>query len=143
VGGIAAQLAKLDEKIDGVASSASRLEAKIDVVEKMVDVVEKKVDVVEKKVDANFRELEPQIAFISKWISSATFAATGAVFFASRQTAVIDAGRALKVNQLFAIAREAALAFTVCFTAGLALLTIGFDVYMRRMLRQRQAASKP
>ena len=105
------------EKMDGVAS---RLEAKMDVVEKKVD----------------FRELEPQIAFVSKWI-------TCAVFFASRQAAVFDAGRALKANQLLAIAREAVVDFTACFTALFAALTVGFDVHMRRMHRLRQAASKP
>ena len=123
---IAAQLANLNEKMDGVAS---RLEAKM--------------DVVEKKVDANFRELEPQIAFVSKWIASTTCSATCAVFFASRQTAVIDTGRALKANQLLAIAREAVVAFRACFTALFAALTVGFDVHMRRMHRLRQAASKP
>ena len=123
---IAAQLANLNEKMDGVAS---RLEAKM--------------DVVEKKVDANFRELEPQIAFVSKWIVSTTCAATCAVFFASRQAAVFDAGRALKANQLLAIAREAVVAFGACFTALFAALTVGFDVHMRRMHRLRQAASKP
>ena len=112
------------EKMDGVAS---RLEAKMDVVEKKVD----------------FRELEPQIAFVSKWIASTTCAATCAVFFASRQTAVFDAGRGLKANQLLAIAREAVVAFTACFTALFAALTVGFDVHMRRMHRLRQAASKP
>ena len=112
--------------MDGVAS---RLEAKM--------------DVVEKKVDANFRELEPQIAFVSKWIASTTCAATCAVFFASRQTAVFDAGRGLKANQLLAIAREAVVAFRACFTALFAAPTVGFDVHMRRMHRLRQAASKP
>ena len=144
---IAAQLANLNEKMDGVAS---RLEAKMDVVEKKVEKMggvasrlEAKMDVVEKKVDANFRELEPQIAFVSKWIVSTTCAATCAVFFASRQTAVFDAGRALKANQLLAIAREAVVAFGACFTALFAALTVGFDVHMRRMHRLRQAASKP
>ena len=109
---------------------------------KKVDAAEKKVDAAEQKVDANFRELSRRSPS-STWIASATFAATIAGFFAWQRTAVIDARRALKANQLLAIARDAALAFTVCFTAGLALLTYGFDVHMRRMLRRRQAASKP
>ena len=87
--GIDAQLAKPEEKIDGVASIASSLEAKL--------------DGVEKKVDDNFHNLEPTLWFTLQW---SVRNLRRDLRRHQRQIWVIDAGHALTANKLCAIARE-------------------------------------
>ena len=116
--GIDAQLAKPEEKIDGVASIASSLEAKI--------------DGVEKKVDDNFHNLEPTLWFTLQWSVRNLRRDLRRL---QRQIWVIDAGHALTANKLCAIARETAFAFAGYFTAPLTIATL-MNKYIQHTLRR-------